>query len=107
MSDRPEPATVSTPAPIDPVADTDVLSCGMLRDPQRSTRQKPDGRLAAAAAAAPPPAGLIEALRADPTQPVRPAELARVRRRLEHVSLDDQDVLRGIATKLLLVSSGT
>lgn len=52
------------------------------------------------------PPGLLDSLRATADEPVRRhAEMDRVRRRLEHVSLDDERVLHGIATKLLLASA--
>ena len=48
------------------------------------------------------PAGLLEALRSDASAAaVRWQQVARARRRVEHVRLDDAELLEGIATSLL------
>lgn len=52
------------------------------------------------------PAVLLDALRSDLTAAaVRRQQVARARRRVEHVRLDDAELLEGIATSLLAASS--
>lgn len=47
------------------------------------------------------PAGLLDELRADAVHQVRQAELARVRRRMQTLSLDAPEVIAGIADGLI------
>jgi hypothetical protein len=47
------------------------------------------------------PAGLLDELRADAVHRVRPTELARVRRRMQTLSLDAPEVIAGIADGLI------
>ena len=53
---------------------------------------------------APLPEGLLEGLAAAPSADVRAIELARARRHVEARSFEDREVVREIASQLLLLS---